>query len=41
MPAIIVENLVRTYQVYRKREGLRASLRGLLRRDYKRSGRGQ
>lgn len=35
MQAIIVQNLVRTYQVYRKREGLRASLRGLLRRDYK------
>ncbi|MEP3481518.1 MAG: ATP-binding cassette domain-containing protein [Fuerstiella sp.] len=35
MPAIVVENLIRTYQVYRKREGLWASLRGLLHRDYK------
>ena len=35
MPAIVVENLGRTYQVYRKREGLLASLRGLFHREYR------
>lgn len=35
MSAIVVENLCRTYKVYRKREGLFASLRGLLHREYK------
>ena len=35
MPAIVVENLGRTYQVYRKREGLLASLRGLFYRQYR------
>ena len=34
MPAIVVENLCRTYKVYRKREGLFASIRGLLHREY-------
>jgi len=35
MPAIEVENLGRTYKVYQKKEGLFASLRGLLHREYK------
>ena len=34
MSAIVVKNLCRTYKVYRKREGLLASLRGLLHREY-------
>lgn len=35
MPAIEVNNLGRTYKVYQKREGLFASLRGLLHREYR------
>ena len=35
MAAIEVENLGRTYKVYQKREGLFASLRGLLHREYR------
>ena len=35
MPAIEVRNLGRTYKVYQKREGLFASLRGLLHREYR------
>ncbi len=35
MPVITVRNLTREYRVYRKREGLRASIRGLFRREYK------
>lgn len=35
MPAIDVENLGRTYKVYQKQEGLFASLRGLLHREYR------
>jgi len=34
MPAIEVRNLQKTYRVYRKREGLMASLRGLFHRKY-------
>ncbi len=34
MPAISVRNLAKTYRVYRKREGLLASVRGLFRRKY-------
>ena len=35
MSAIEVQNLGRTYKVYRKREGLFASVRGLLHREYR------
>lgn len=35
MSAIEVENLGRTYRVYQKREGLFASVRGLLHREYR------
>ncbi|MAG92654.1 MAG: ABC transporter [Planctomycetaceae bacterium] len=35
MPAIEVRNLSKTYRVYRKREGVLASLRGLFHREYK------
>ena len=35
MPIIEIEQLVKTYQVYQKKEGLRASLRGLFRREYR------
>lgn len=35
MPAIDVQNLRKIYKVYRKREGLFASLRGLFHREYK------
>ncbi|MEZ6131390.1 MAG: ABC transporter ATP-binding protein [Planctomycetaceae bacterium] len=35
MPAIEVENLGRTYRVYQKKEGLFASLRGLVHREYR------
>ena len=35
MPAIDVRHLRKVYRVYRKREGLFASLRGLFHRDYK------
>jgi ABC-2 type transport system ATP-binding protein len=35
MSAIEVRNLCRTYRVYRKREGVLASIRGLFRRDYR------
>lgn len=35
MPIIQIEQLVKTYQVYQKKEGLRASLRGLFRREYR------
>jgi len=34
MPAIEVRNLCRTYKVYRKREGLLASVSGLFRREF-------
>lgn len=34
MPAIVVKNLNRTYRVFRKREGLWSSLRGLFKREY-------
>ena len=34
MSAIVVSNLSKTYQVYRKQEGLAASLTGLFRREY-------
>ena len=34
MPAIDVRNLSKIYQVFRKREGLRASIRGLFHREY-------
>ena len=35
MPAVDVRNLGRTYKVYRKREGLMASVRGLFKREFK------
>ena len=35
MPAIEVRDLQKTYYVYRKREGLMASVRGLFHREYK------
>ncbi|MEZ5940576.1 MAG: ABC transporter ATP-binding protein [Planctomycetaceae bacterium] len=35
MPAIEAENLTKTYQVYRKQEGVWASVVGLFRREYK------
>jgi ABC-2 type transport system ATP-binding protein len=35
MPVIEVRGLAKTYQVYRKREGLRASIAGLFHREYK------
>ncbi len=35
MPIIEIRNLVKTYRVYQKQEGLRASLRGLFRREYR------
>ncbi|MBT4865048.1 MAG: ABC transporter, partial [Planctomycetaceae bacterium] len=35
MPAIEVRDLQKTYYVYRKREGLLASVKGLFHRDYK------
>lgn len=35
MPAIEVQNIGRTYKVYQKREGLFASVRGLLHREYR------
>ena len=34
MPAIEVRELSKTYRVYRKREGLLASMAGLFRREY-------
>ena len=34
MAAIVVSNLSRTYKVFRKKEGIRASLRGLWHREY-------
>ena len=34
MIAVDVRNLQKTYRVYRKREGLRASIRGLFKREY-------
>ena len=34
MPAIQIQHLTKVYRVYRKREGLRAALSGLFRRDY-------
>src|SRR5579862_2404685 len=34
MPAIEVRELSKTYRVYRKREGLLASMTGLVRREY-------
>ena len=34
MPAIEVRELSKTYRVYRKREGLLASVAGLFRREY-------
>src|SRR5262249_61839859 len=34
MIAVDVRNLKKTYRVYRKREGLLASIRGLVRREY-------
>lgn len=34
MSAIVVSNLSRTYKVFRKKEGIRASLRGLWHREY-------
>ncbi|TVP98766.1 MAG: ATP-binding cassette domain-containing protein [Planctomycetaceae bacterium] len=34
MPIIEVRELTKSYRVYRKREGLRASMRGLFRREY-------
>jgi len=36
MPVIEVRDLSKTYQVYRKREGLIASIGGLFRREYER-----
>lgn len=35
MPAIVVRDLSKTYRVYRKREGVLASVRGLFRREHK------
>lgn len=35
MPAIVVRDLSKTYRVYRKREGVLASLTGLFRREHK------
>lgn len=35
MPAIDVQNIGRTYKVYQKQEGLLASVRGLLHREYR------
>ena len=35
MPIIDVQNLSRTYKVYRKNEGLLSSLRGLFKREYR------
>ena len=35
MPIIQIEQLVKNYQVYQKKEGLNASLRGLFRREYR------
>jgi ABC-2 type transport system ATP-binding protein len=35
MPAIIVRDLSKTYRVYRKREGMLASITGLFRREHK------
>src|SRR5688500_18306687 len=35
MPAIVVRHLSKTYRVYRKREGVLASLTGLFRREHK------
>lgn len=34
MPAIHLQNLTKTYRVYRKREGLRAAVSGLFKREY-------
>jgi ABC-2 type transport system ATP-binding protein len=34
MPAVHVQGLTKTYRVYRKREGLLASVKGLFRREY-------
>src|SRR5580698_4059837 len=34
MIAVDVRNLQKTYRVYRKREGLRAAIRGLFKREY-------
>ena len=34
MPAISVRNLSKIYRVFRKREGLLASIRGLFHREY-------
>lgn len=35
MPIIEIENLVKTYRVYQKREGLAASVTGLFKREYR------
>ena len=35
MPAIVADQLCKTYRVYRKREGVGASIAGLFRREYK------
>jgi len=35
MPVIEIENLVKSYRVYQKREGLLASIRGLFHREYR------
>jgi ABC-2 type transport system ATP-binding protein len=35
MPTIEIEGLRKSYRVYQKREGLRASLQGLFRREYR------
>ena len=35
MPVIEIENLVKSYRVYQKREGLAASIKGLFRREYR------
>jgi ABC-2 type transport system ATP-binding protein len=35
MPIIQIDNLVKSYRVYQKKEGLREALRGLWHRDYK------
>jgi len=36
MPAIVADQLCKTYRVYRKREGVLASIGGLFKREYKR-----
>ena len=35
MPIIEIEQLVKTYQVYQKKEGLMAAARGLFKREYR------